>query len=288
MTKNCFNFNFDKAPSKQKSNPSQLIKAITTTTKIPIIALKTTTTLTTISFKQKFRNEKIFKPSTKIIKANYLSSEKEQIITVAKQKKEDFLISKIKSLCNNYFKDESIFKKQINFEYFYTAVFTKSSEYDLNDLPVLCSEFKSLINKSHDFNDRIETIFKNNNNNNNKNNNNNNNKNNNHNNNNNNNHRNYFNNRKTNIDYFNYYYNSVERLTSPTTESSFLLSTTSFLNSSKFKYKKCYEYRNTDFYKQCMNIHYKCYQYNNDLENLKNCRKNNGITVTTRKSYNFY
>lgn len=54
------------------------------------------------------------------------------------------------------------------------------------------------------------------------------------------------------------------------------------------RYKKCYALRNTPSYKQCMNKYYKCYQFNNDIENLKKCRKKYGITVPPRKKNNFY
>lgn len=52
---------------------------------------------------------------------------------------------------------------------------------------------------------------------------------------------------------------------------------------SKNMFKKCFQYRNTPNYKRCMNTYYKCYQFNNDVEKLKRCRKKYGITVPPKK-----
>jgi hypothetical protein len=48
------------------------------------------------------------------------------------------------------------------------------------------------------------------------------------------------------------------------------------------KYKKCFVFRNKPGYIECMKKHYKCFQYLNDIENLKKCRKMNGITVAMK------
>lgn len=39
------------------------------------------------------------------------------------------------------------------------------------------------------------------------------------------------------------------------------------------KFRKCYKYRKTSNYRKCMKTHYKCFQFNKDIEKLKKCRK---------------
>lgn len=59
---------------------------------------------------------------------------------------------------------------------------------------------------------------------------------------------------------------------------------TAVKNRVNHKHRKCYAYRNTVYYKKCMEKNYKCYRYNNDVESLKKCRKKYGITAAPRKS----
>ncbi|CAF0839937.1 unnamed protein product [Brachionus calyciflorus] len=49
------------------------------------------------------------------------------------------------------------------------------------------------------------------------------------------------------------------------------------------KIKKCFQYKNTPFYKQCLDNNYKCHKYINDSDKLKKCRKKYGIKLPKKK-----
>jgi hypothetical protein len=48
--------------------------------------------------------------------------------------------------------------------------------------------------------------------------------------------------------------------------------------------KKCYQYRSTANYSQCMRKHYPCAQYSNDPDKLKLCRKKLGVSIPQKSA----
>jgi hypothetical protein len=54
-------------------------------------------------------------------------------------------------------------------------------------------------------------------------------------------------------------------------------------NAKQIANRKCYSLRNKPGYSECMNKYYKCFKYNNDIEQLKKCRKKNGIVLPARR-----
>jgi len=54
-------------------------------------------------------------------------------------------------------------------------------------------------------------------------------------------------------------------------------------NAKQIANRKCYALRNKPGYSECMNKYYKCFKYNNDIEQLKKCRKRNGIVLPARR-----
>lgn len=53
--------------------------------------------------------------------------------------------------------------------------------------------------------------------------------------------------------------------------------------SKREKFKKCFQYRKTPFYRTCLEKHYKCYKFSNDAEKLQDCRQRYGIKVPRKK-----
>ena len=64
--------------------------------------------------------------------------------------------------------------------------------------------------------------------------------------------------------------------------SNFQLSSSENSTNDNNKFKRCFKLRNKPGYMECMNKYYKCYQYSNDIEKLKKCRKANGITISMK------
>ena len=154
----------------------------------------------------------------------------------------------IKQLCTAYLKEELIYRKLNSAEYHYMIrINSQENEEDLAEIPKLCADYLMTKNKTDKFikelkNELISANRKN---------------------------RDSVVNNENKSDEYSYYMNSKENSISKPT------STTSFTH----KYKRCYAYRNKPEYKHCMQNYYRCHQFINDPENLKNCRLKFGVTV---------
>lgn len=146
----------------------------------------------------------------------------------------------IKQLCTDYLKEELIYKKTNSFEYHY-IIRINSQEEDLAEIPKLCADYLMMKNKTEKFINELKNELKS---------------------------VNRKNNEKKSAEY-SYYMNSNENLISTSA------STSPFAS----KFKRCYAYRNKPEYKQCMQNYYRCHQFINDAESLKNCRLKFGVTV---------
>ncbi len=173
-----------------------------------------------------------------------------------------FITDLIKKLCTNYLKDELVFFKKTNtIEYHYIIRLGSTSRQDENlaEIPKICLDYLTYSNLTDKFiNDLKNEITNNNNNNNNKN------------------KEFIINDSYRNSDEYSY---SNENLKS--TSATFSTPSSSFVNKYN-KYKKCYAFRNTTEYKNCMQKYYRCHQYNNNPDKLKKCRLNFGVTVASK------
>jgi hypothetical protein len=169
-----------------------------------------------------------------------------------------FITDLIKKLCTNYLKDELVFFKKTNtFEYHYIIRLGSTSQDEaenLAEIPKICLDYLTYSNLTDKFINDLKKEITN-------------------------------NNKNKEFIINDAYRNSDEYIYSnenlKSTSATFSTSSSSFLN--KFnKYKKCYAFRNTTEYKNCMQKYYRCHQYNNNPDKLKKCRLNFGVTVASK------